>query len=272
MKRRFYVPLLTYPDATSDAFVDSAVDLAVNCNAVLNAMVFNVTIPPISTPWPTFVDTTDMVREAEKQSRHSGKALANLLRDRSAETSLDCEISSDAILQSELVTAAISEARLNDLVAMQSGVQFASFAEELIFDSGRPVILYPEERCSGRFDHIVIAWDGSRAAARAVADAQFLLSKAVRVTVIYDAEEKSHVAEAATKFGNALASKGLDVETASVTRAGYIGDLLQLKAVELGGDLLVMGGFGHSRLREFVLGGATADVLSKTRLPVLMSH
>lgn len=272
MKRRFYVPLLTYPDAPGEAFLDSSIDLAVNCNAVLHATVFGISIPPISTPWPVLIDTAEMVRQAEDQSRHMGKTLASALRSRCSETSLDCEISSRTIVEAEVGTAAVRQARLHDLTILQSGLQFASFAETLIFESGRPVMLYPDERCSGRFDHIVVAWDGSRASSRAVADAQFLLGKAVRVTVICAPDDKPDLETAAKELGDALVARGLDVETASVSKDGDIGDLLQLKAVELGADLLVMGGYGHSRIREFVLGGATADVLSKTRLPILMSH
>jgi nucleotide-binding universal stress UspA family protein len=213
-----------------------------------------------------------MVRQAEDQSRHMGRTLAGHLRDRCSETSLDCEISSQTVFPGEVAAAAVRQARLYDLTVLQSGLQFTSFAEAFVFESGRPVLLYPEERCSGRFDHIAIAWDGSRASSRAVADAQFLLGKAARVTVICASQDKPDLATAAKTLGDALAARGLEVETAEVSKEGYIGDVLQFKAIELGADLLVMGGYGHSRLREFVLGGATADVLSKTRLPILMSH
>ena len=272
MKRRFYVPLLTYPDAPAEVFLDSVVDLAANCNAVLHATVFDVSIPPIATPWPTFIDTTEMVRQAEEQSHETGKTLTAALRNRCSETSLDCEIVSKIIVQPAVSATAVKEARLYDLTVIQSGLPFSAFAEKMVFEAGRPVILYPETRCTGRFDHIAIAWDGSRASARALADAQFLLAKAKRVTVICAPENKPDLSSAAQNLCDALSARGLDVETASVSKEGYIGDLLQFKAIELGADLLVMGGYGHSRFREFVLGGATDDVLSKTRLPVLMSH
>jgi nucleotide-binding universal stress UspA family protein len=272
MKRRFYVPLLTYPDAPAEAFLDSATDLAANCNALLHATVFDVSIPSIATPWPTFIDTSEMVRQAEEQSRQAGKSLAAALRSRCAETSLDCEIVSKTIVQLDVSATAVKEARLYDLTVLQSGLPFSAFAETLVFESGRPVMLYPETRCTGRFDHIAIAWDGSRASTRALADAQFLLAKAKRVTVICVPENKPDLSSAARNLTDALAARGLDVQTASVSNEGYIGDRLQFKAIELGADLLVMGGYGHSRFREFVLGGATDDVLSKTRLPVLMSH
>lgn len=272
MKRRFYVPLLTYPDQPAEVFLENVVDLAANCNAVLHSTVFDVSIPSIATPWPTFIDTTEMVRQAEEQSREAGKTLAAALRNRCSETSLDCEIVSNIIVQPDVWAVAVKEARLHDLTVIQSGLPFSTFAETLVFETGRPVMLYPETHCTGRFDHVAIAWDGSRASTRALADAQFLLAKTKRITVIYAPENKPDLSSAARNLGDALSARGLDVETASVSREGYIGDLLQFEAIELGADLLVMGGYGHSRFREFVLGGATDDVLSKTRLPVLMSH
>jgi nucleotide-binding universal stress UspA family protein len=218
------------------------------------------------------IDTAEMVRQAEDQSRRVGKALANSLRSRCSETSLDCEIISHSVLQPEIAATAARKARLYDLAVLQSGQQFTLFAEALVVESGRPVLLLPEERSPGRFDHIVIAWDGSRAAARAVADAQFLLGKTTRVTVICAPEDKPDLLAAAQDLSDAFSARGLQVETASVSKEGSIGGLLQLKAMELDADLLVMGGYGHSRFREFLLGGATAEVLLKTRLPVVMSH
>jgi len=272
MKRRFYVPLLTYPDASAEAFLGSAVDLAANCNAVLHATIFDVLMPPNSTAWPTFINTEGMVRQAEDQSRQAGKTLEAALRKLCSETSLDCEVTSTPVVQTEVNETAVKQARLYDLSIIQSGLPFSAFAEAMVFESGRPVMLYPETGCSGRFDRIAIAWDGSRASSRAVSDAQFLLAKAKSITIICAPEDKPDLAASANSMADALAARGLDVETASISKEGYIGDLLQFKAIELGADLLVMGGYGHSRFREFVLGGATDDVLTKTRLPVLMSH
>lgn len=272
MKRRFYVPLLTYPDAVVEQFLCNAIDLAANCNAVLHAAVFEVSIPPVVTPFPVLLDTTEMVRQAEEQSRRTGKSLAAALRERCTETSLDCELGSTTVLQPEVAEAAVKEARFYDLSIIQSGVQFSAFAEAMVFESGRPVMLYPETRCSGRFDHIAIAWDGSRAASRTLADAHFMLAKATRVTVVCAMESKPDLEASAQRLVEAFAARGLDATIASISEKGYIGDLLQFEAIEQGADLLVMGGYGHSRFREFVLGGATDDVLTKTRLPVLMSH
>lgn len=272
MKRWFYAPLLTYPDPTSEAFLDSAVDLAANCNATLQATVFDISIPAISNPWPVLLDTGEMARQAEEQSARTGKALTSALRNRCSETSLDCEITSKTVVRPDLLPSIVAQARLHDLTVVESGLQFSSVTEALVFESGRPVMLYPEELRSGRFDHIAIAWDGGRAASRALADAALLLGKAQKVTIICAPDDKANLPAAAKSLEETLSAKGLRVETALVTNKGYIGDLLQFKALELGADLLVMGGYGHSRLREFVLGGATADVLSKTRLSVLMSH
>jgi nucleotide-binding universal stress UspA family protein len=273
MKQRLYLPLLTYPDVYSETMLGNAVNLAKNLDATLYATVIDVSIPPIVNPWPIFLDTDKMVREAERRSRQQGAAVAEAIRKRCIEAEVALEIETTTVSQPDVIDFATEQARLYDAVLAQSGVQSAALAEALIFGAGRPVILYPDQICSGRIDHAAIAWDGSRAAARALADAAFLIDGASLVSVISAVDEKPIDQNAARRLADALASRGLKVETSVFQASGRsIGDVIQAKAQELRADLLVMGGYGHSRLREFVLGGATADVLSNTMLPVLMSH
>jgi len=273
VKKHIYVPLLTYPDAARETLLDNAVELARNLDATLCATIIDVSIPPITNPWPVFLDTEDMVRRAERASRNEGEALSRMLQKRCGEANVPSEIKSMTVSQPDIVDTATVEARLFDMILAQSAVQFAPLAEALIFGAGRPVILYPDRPCSGRIEHVAIAWDGSRAAARAVADAMFHIENASRVSVISVADEKPIDTGAADKLAESLRLRGITAETHIVlAQARPIGDALQFKAVELKADLLVMGGFGHSRLREFVLGGATSDVLSNAMLPILMSH
>ena len=271
MKKRIYVPLLTYPDAAKESLLDNAVELARNLDATLCATIFDVSIPPITNPWPVFLDTEDMVRRAERKSRQEGEAFSRAFQKRCGEANVPSEIKSITVSQPDVIDSATAEARLFDMTFAQSAAQFAPLAEALIFGTGRPVILYPDRLCSGRSDHVVIAWDGSRAAARALADASCFIDRAERVTVI-GVREKPIDRDVGALL-DALTARGANV-TAEIFQASdtTIGRAIQTKAVELRADLLVMGAFGHSRLREFVLGGATADVLSNTMIPVLMSH
>ncbi len=123
-------------------------------------------------------------------------------------------------------------------------------------------------------EHVAIAWDGSRVAARAVADAAPLLHRAAKITVLTVVDEKPlHDRDAAERLAQALGRRGLKAQAMPAKAADCpIATALQERATEIGAGMLVMGAFGHSRLRDFVLGGATAGVLWDLRLPVLLSH
>jgi len=119
-----------------------------------------------------------------------------------------------------------------------------------------------------------VAWDFGRVAARAIADAIPILERAREVRIVTVTNEKiidsKHSAEQLAKN---LSRHGIDVTLDKVDAAGRsIGQVLQTLVASCAADLLVMGAFGHSRFREFVLGGATKSLLSKPPIPVLFSH
>jgi nucleotide-binding universal stress UspA family protein len=150
-------------------------------------------------------------------------------------------------------------------------------AEQLIFESGRPVLLLPdsgEGDLSAILNNVAIAWDFSRPATRAIADAMPFLQRAKQVGVVTVTDDKA-VKEAATAASLAryLARHGVAAaleETKANGRA--IGDVLHTYVDKHNVDLLVMGGYGHSRMREFILGGATKSVLMDPPTWTLISH
>ncbi len=120
----------------------------------------------------------------------------------------------------------------------------------------------------------MVAWDFSRAAARAVSDSLALLERATKVHVVTVVNEKQldrkHSAEELSKN---LSRHGIDVTLDRVDAKGMaIGEVLEEYVTSQAADMLVMGAYGHSRLREFVLGGATRSLMSKPPLPILFSH
>lgn len=170
-------------------------------------------------------------------------------------------------------------ARLHDLVVAgvdRSGLlSERGMAEHLIFEAGRPVVIVPADyRGPVQNGRIAVAWDNSRVAARALGDAMPLLRRAEEVVILTVGGERrleasletSDVIEALDRRGVAARFHQVDLEGRD------IGQALGRDAIQLGSDLLVMGAFGHSRLRQFVLGGATRSVLDEPRLPVLLSH
>ena len=120
----------------------------------------------------------------------------------------------------------------------------------------------------------MIAWDGSRVAARAVSDARDFLQRAQSITIVSVTDEKilPHD-DPGNKLAEYLIRHDLQATVAQVQGRGHpIAETLQEHARETGADMLVMGAFGHSRIRDFVLGGATNGILKDLRLPVLLSH
>ncbi len=148
-------------------------------------------------------------------------------------------------------------------------------AEAALFESGRPVIVVPYiQKAPLKLDRVMLCWDGSRAAARAIADAMPLLERAGRVEVVIVANERGKQDEIeGADMGTHLARHGLDVEVKRTTLGGIdVADVILSHAADAGSDFIVMGGYGHSRLREFVLGGVTRSIFRSMTIPVLMSH
>jgi len=120
----------------------------------------------------------------------------------------------------------------------------------------------------------VVAWDFSRSAARAVADAIPILEKAKTVRIVTVTNEKViDTRHSSEELAKNLSRHGIDVIVDRVEAAGRsIGESLTREIASCNADVLVMGAYGHSRFREFVLGGATQSMLSKPLLPILFSH
>jgi nucleotide-binding universal stress UspA family protein len=173
----------------------------------------------------------------------------------------------------------IREARLRDLTivpAISEGTNYLWYAESIVFGSGRPVLLLPQRSHARELalDTVVIAWDGSRPAARAVADALPFLERAKTVRIVTVLNEKELSSESpAAELSKYLERRGIDATPDCIDAAGRrIGEILSSYLTSNQADLLVMGAYGHSRLREFILGGATRSMLSNPPLPILLSH
>ncbi len=149
--------------------------------------------------------------------------------------------------------------------------------ERLILGAGRPVLVVPY---AGRFatvgERVLLAWNATREATRAANDALPLLRRAARVTVLSvnpRGGPGGHGAIPGADIALHLARHGVRAEVSSVTTDDVgIDDMLLSQAADSGADLIVMGGYGHSRLGELVLGGATRHILRQITVPVLMSH
>ena len=147
--------------------------------------------------------------------------------------------------------------------------------EGVLFESGRPVIFVPYIQRGGlKLDHVMVCWDGSRAAARAVADSLPFLQKAKQVEIVIVASKSGKQDEVpGADLGQHLARHGLKVDVKRITSPDIdVTSTILSYAADSSADMIVMGGYGHSRFREFILGGVTRGILETMTIPALMSH
>ncbi len=147
--------------------------------------------------------------------------------------------------------------------------------EGVLFDSGRPVLFVPYIQKGGmKLDHVMVCWDGSRTATRAIGDGMPILEKAKQVDLVIVASKEAKTNEiSGADMGQHLARHGIKVDVKRITSPDIdTASTILSYAADASTDLIVMGGYGHSRLREFVLGGVTRGLLESMTVPVLMSH
>jgi nucleotide-binding universal stress UspA family protein len=144
--------------------------------------------------------------------------------------------------------------------------------ESALFESGRPVLIAPPSPTRSLGTTVMIAWNRSTETARTVALAMPLLAKAHRIVVV-DFEDWGVSGPSIQDLGRTLRRNGMTVETRTVPNPhGHAGEAILSAAASLGCDLLLKGAYTQSRLRQFIFGGATSHILSKTTIPVLMAH
>jgi nucleotide-binding universal stress UspA family protein len=272
-----YLPLDTQADPLPDAAILSALAVAAGFGCKVHAVNLAVNVPPVASPVGGYmINVEGMARAVEERSRAACQRQTALIEGAPTARSVVAVATREVGMGGAMIAAA-AEARLFDLslVPVASGsTSPEDMAQALVFDSGLPVLLVPEGASAAPLDHVAIAWDGSRVAARALQDALRLLQPGGRISVLTVKGEKALAgSDPAGTLAAALRGRGHDAVAVSVALDGRpIADALQAGARDAGAKLLAMGGFGHSRLRDFILGGATLGVLSHLRMPVLLSH
>lgn len=148
-----------------------------------------------------------------------------------------------------------------------------NFAEAALFDSGHPVILVPYiQKTPASFKRVLVCWDGSRAAARAIADAWPILERADAVDIV-TAGDESTVYDLQQGLGQHFAQHGVAARLHALPVNDIdVGNAILSHAADMGATMIVMGGYGHGRAREWALGGVTRTVLKTMTVPVLISH
>jgi nucleotide-binding universal stress UspA family protein len=225
-----------------------------------------------------------MPPEIIETQQADNEAAAKAAVDRFAEAARRAALSAEPVALTASLAGAGDQfgrlARRFDLAIVgQSAPETSSvediIAETTLFTSGRPLIVVPYiQKAPLKLDNVMVCWDGSRQAARAIGDAMPLLVKSKRVEVVIVANERGKEDEIeGADMAQHLARHDLKITVHRIAGGGIdVADALLSHAADSGADFMVMGGYGHSRLREFVLGGVTHSILRSMTVPVLMSH
>jgi len=192
------------------------------------------------------------------------------------------ELRTAEALSRDLGRVAAVHARYADVVILsrpkeEGGELAEEMIEGVLFHSGRPALIVPPSWKGGApGKRVALAWDASREATRALSDATGLMSGAESVAVItIDAKPRvfGHGDQPGQNVAAHLARRGHDVEVRNADSMGRpIAQAITEEATAFGADLLILGAYGHSRLRERMFGGATRDLLRSCPIPMLMAH
>ncbi len=169
-------------------------------------------------------------------------------------------------------------ARAHDLVVMtrhaaEVGREHAEVRPDVVaLRSGRPVITVPDDHAGGVPGHVAVAWDGKRAATRALGDLVQLLGGVERVTLVTVGGAPGSGAAEVVDVMALLERHGFDVAREHRQAGRRIDRVLLETAGAVGADMLVMGAYEHSKFSEDLWGGVTRDILTEAKLPVMMSH
>jgi nucleotide-binding universal stress UspA family protein len=280
-----YVDLLlhidTYPTPTPAAAIDEAVAVAASLEGKLTGLAVEVEFPVRSNRLADYLIGLSALADAEEaRSRAACQVgLAHFTQVATAagvfQATLSKKVNHYAVPDKVAALARTYDLSILPMVGGFDGQ--TEVADSVVFNSGRPVLVYHVGQAAGLArgpDLVVVAWDGSRSAARAMADALPVLTRAKRVQVLTVLNEKPHTV---SNLGED-AKRHLEMHDVSATLeevdAGgdKIGSVFDRYIMAHKPDLLVMGGYGHSRAREFLLGGATEHVLRDPPCPVLLSH
>jgi nucleotide-binding universal stress UspA family protein len=261
---------------------DFAVDFAISAAASFSAHIAGVAFiyEPIIPGDMLGGIPTDLIEVQREENRKTAEAAVTRFETAataagvSAETRVvDASLAGAADLFGRIArrydVAVVGQAR------PEQGASEELLIEGALFGSGRPVVVVPYSQKEGlKLDRILICWDGSAPAARAIADAVPFLARAKAIDIIVVVGERDKSGEITGRnMRRHLARHGIESEIKHITASGGVAQSAILAhAADIRANFIVMGGYGHSRLREFILGGVTRSILKAMPVPVLMSH
>jgi nucleotide-binding universal stress UspA family protein len=260
---------------------DFAADYAISLGAMFGAHIVGIALidDPVIPDGALGGIPVDMIEMQREENRKTAETAAARFETgaRTAGISAETRILEASVGGGASLFGAI--ARRFDLAIVgqaqrEHGASEEVMIEAALFESGRPLVVVPYIQRQGlKLDRVIVCWDGGRTAARAIADAMPFLERAKAVDVVIVAEERKQDEITGANLVRHLARHGIAASARRTSKGDIsIENVILSYAADSGADFLVMGGYGHSRLREFILGGMTRGILASMTLPVLMSH
>ena len=277
-----YKTLLAVMQGAADAarVLDCAVPLAARHEA--HVIGFHAEATPLPYVTPMGFPDTDFIAVSEEAGEQRSAEIRALFQTRCTREGVSHAWRTIRNVSGDSAVSALGVARASDLIVVQqvdpeeeSG--FLADVEALLFESGRPVLFVPyavSVDCA--FRKVLVAWNGSQQAARAAFDALPFIRRAQETEVLsLDAADNAEqdAAVAGADIAAALARHGANVTFASGVSAGLgAGEAIENRISDTQADLLVMGAYSQSRLKEFFFGGATRTLLRSMPVATLMSR
>jgi nucleotide-binding universal stress UspA family protein len=281
----FLFHITSYPEPSHEGIIEGAVEFASVLNAQITALTFEYDIyVPSSAIGGMIINVGGMIAAERKKSLANAKAVIEVFNAAAIKHGLTHHHILERSAAGLIPDAITDHARLYDLTIIPASdeVDFGQYiAEKVIFGSGRPVVILPqpspnttEKPRALSLERIGIAWDSSRPAARAIADALPILREAKVVRVVTVTNEKAiTTSRSEADLARHLALHGIEIVHDIENAAGRsIGETLEQYAQTQNLDMLVMGAYGHWRMRDFFLGGATKSIIANPTLPIFLSH
>jgi nucleotide-binding universal stress UspA family protein len=274
---------------TDGAALDAALAMAGPTNAHIHAIFLHpdpkrVAIPQVGEGMTaamidTLIEAAEQRIQSDRgqaQASHDSWRKANDIVEADTPGPRDSVTAQLGVVQGEPNNSLAKIGRTADVVCMtqpsdNDDPELANLVTTALMDTGKLLFLAPNGGKCAPVKSVAVAWNGSREAARAVALAMPMLERADLVTVLAGTSDMLTPAEV-NAFVDSLKWHGVNAKPRMFTMNGDQAGRLQAEAMDAGAQVLVLGAYSHSRMREFVFGGVTDDILNAAQMPVLLAH
>lgn len=273
-----FLPLVGQPRGSSLVAIEKCVAVAADLGARITAVALEEDV--FVRPKVVLPEDPDAAEPRGQLGTGDVRQLLNAFTNAASRANIRAQSRTGKVPADQIASTLAQHARFSDLTLLPvkpHDSRTEHIVETLLFESGRPLLLCPEQHVDElrpEFDNVMIAWDGSARAARAVGDALPLLQAAASVRVVTVADDNTDViAQSGTALVDHLREHGVYASFETAKGGGSsIGKVLESWANSHGIDAIVMGAYHHSRLNEIVWGGVTKTVIGEPPCWVMISH